>query len=79
MQRLVVLTVCADQVVDPLRVEGAHLLVDRGAAGRRDELLVGDLPRENGTSGVPERGEDHLAGVDQRAVEVEKDGSVAHQ
>ncbi len=78
MQRLVVRAIDADELVGPLLVEGPHLLVDVGAADRGRKHLVRDLALEHRLVGVAERGEDDLAGVDQRSVEIEEDGRIAH-
>jgi hypothetical protein len=78
VERRVVLAVDADELVGALLVEGSHLLVDVGAADRGREHLVRDLAFENRLGGVPERGDDDLPRVDQRAVEIEEDGRIAH-
>ena len=78
VERLVVGAVHLDELVDPVRVEVAHLRDQARAADRgADELLVG-VAAEDGPRRVPHRGEDDRPGVDQRAVEVEEDDRVAH-
>ena len=79
VERLVVRAVARDEVVDAGRVERAHLLVERRTADVGEQRLVGYLAREDGARSVPERREDHRAGVDQRAVEVEEDDREAHR
>src|SRR4029453_18971625 len=66
------------ELVDVLLVEGAHLVVDVGAADRGGEHLVRDLSLQHGLGRVAERGKDDLAGIDERAVEIEEDGRITH-
>ena len=78
VQRLVVLAVAGDELVDPLGRDQAHLLDQPGASDRAPELLVGDVAAEHGLRRVPHRRDDDRAGVDHGAVEVEENDREAH-
>ena len=67
-----------DELVRALLVEGAHLLDEPGAADSCEQNLVRDLAVEHGARRVLERSQDHPAGVDQRAVEIEENDREAH-
>ena len=78
MERLVVLAVAGDEIVDAVPVEQPHLLDQAGAADRTPELLVGDVAPEHRLRGMSHRRDDDRAGVDHGAVEVEEDDREAH-
>jgi hypothetical protein len=67
-----VLAVDADQLLDMLGAEGAHLVLEARAADRGHQRLVGDVTPEYRARCVAHRGEDDPAGVDDGAVEVEE-------
>ena len=78
VQRLVVLAVAGDELVDAVGVDQAHLLDQARAADGAPELLVRDLAAEHGLRRVAHRRDDDRAGVDHGAVEVEEDDREAH-
>ena len=79
MQRLVVRAVDADELVQVLVApELVHLRLEPRPADRGHQRLVGNLPPEHRLRGVPHRGEDDPAGVDDGAVEIEEDDRKAH-
>ena len=78
VQRVVVLPIHLDELVDPTRPQLLHLRDEALAADRRRELLVPDVAVEHGADGVLHRREDDRPGIDQRAVEVEEDDAEAH-
>src|SRR6478672_3190132 len=59
-------------------VELAHLLLEMPGADARHQHFVGEVLAEHGRRRVPVGREDHPAGVDDRAVEVEEDDGEAH-
>jgi hypothetical protein len=73
VQRPVELAVRLRELGRLLLVELAHLLLEVPAPHLRHQHLVGERLAEHGFGGVPVRGEDHPAGVDDGAVEVEED------
>src|SRR3954471_9143282 len=78
VERLVVGAVDVDEAFDVLGRERVHLGFEPGAAHGLQQLLVGVVPAKHLARGVPHRGEDDRAGVDDGAVEVEEDGLEAH-
>src|SRR3954452_4910380 len=78
VERLVVGAVDVDEAFDVLGRERVHLGCEPGAAHGLQQLLVGVVPAKHLARGVPHRGEDDRAGVDEGAVEVEEDGLEAH-
>ena len=78
MERLVVDAVGVDELLDPVGREQDHLVAQPGAAHVRAQLLVRDLEPEHRLRRVAHRGDDHLAGVDDGAVEVEEHDRKAH-
>jgi hypothetical protein len=78
VQRLVVLAVGSDELVDPLLAERPHLVVQSGAADGGQQLFGGNLALQNRLRCMAERGQDDRRGVDQRPVEIEEDRLVAH-
>jgi hypothetical protein len=75
----VVLAVDAHQLVHARRVEHGHLVVEVRAANECGDLLVFNIASEDGLRGVLEGREDDRTGVDERPVEVEEHGLIAHQ
>ena len=67
-----------DELVDPVRVEVAHLRDQARPADRGAHELLVRLAPEHGHGRVAHRGHDDRPGVDQRAVEVEEDDAVLH-
>ena len=59
-------------------VEFPHLLFEVAAADLRHQDVVREAPAEHGLGGVPVGGQDHPAGVDDRAVEIEQDHREPH-
>ena len=78
VQRIVVLAVDLDELVDATGPQLLHLRDEALAADGRGELRVPDVAVEHGTNGVLHGREDDRPGVDQRAVEVEEDDAKAH-
>ncbi len=74
---VVELAVDVEQLLRALLVEHAHLLEQR-TPDALAQLLLGQLAAEHGRERVAVRGDDQRHRVDQRAVEVEDDGRVAH-
>ena len=74
---MVELAVDVEQLLRALLVEHAHLLEQRPADALAQRLL-GQLAAEHGRERMAVRRDDQRHGVDQRAVEVEDDGRVAH-
>ena len=78
VQRLVVLAIGGDEIVDALRRERLHLGEKARPADGRGEHLLGDVAPEHGAGGVLHRGDDHRPRVDQRAIEVEENDGKPH-
>ena len=78
VERRVELAVGVRELVGLLGVELAHLLLEVAGADARHQHLVGKVPAEHGRRRVPVGREDHPAGVDDRAVEVEENDREAH-
>src|SRR5437763_2286119 len=76
--RIVVLAVCADELVHPLGIEELHLVREVRAADLREDLVVRKTPAQDSFRRVVERAENRRGGVDERAVEVEEDDREAH-
>src|SRR5919197_1807956 len=78
VKRLVVRAVDADELVDAVGRELEHLRLETGPSDRGHQLLGGRLDAQHLAGGVPHRGEDDRAGVDNRAVEVEENDWKPH-
>ena len=78
VERRVELAVGVRELVRLLGVELAHLLLEVPGADAGHQHLVGEVSPEHGRRRVPVGREDHPAGVDDRAVEVEEDDGEAH-
>ena len=78
VERLVEVAVRLGQFGRLLLVEGAHLLLEVTAPDLRHQHVVGEFTAEHGLGRVTVGREDHPAGVDDRAVEIEEDDGEAH-
>ena len=78
VKRLVVRAVDGDELVDAVGSERVHLRLEPGPADGRHQLFVGRLGAEHLLRGMPHRGEDDRAGVDDGAVEVEQNDRKTH-
>ena len=78
VERLVVRAVDRDELVDPVGIELAHLVLEARAADRRPSAPRRGVAAEHGHRRVPHRGDDDRAGVDHGAVEIEEDDWEAH-
>ena len=78
VQRPVELAVGVGELLGFAGVEVGHLFDQMAGAHAGHQLIVGDRASEHGLRRMPERLEDHPAGVDDRAVEVEEDDRKAH-
>ena len=78
VERLVVRAIDVDEPFDVVGRERRHLRLEAGTADRLQQFLVGIVTAQDLTRGVPHRGEDDPARVDDGAVEVEEDGLEAH-
>ena len=78
VQRLVVLAVAGDELVDPIGIDQPHLLDQARAADCAAELLVRDVAAKDGLRGVAHRRDDDRPRVDHGAVEVEEHDREAH-
>ena len=79
VQRLVVRSIRADQLVHVLGAEAAQLLREaRAGADRCEQALVRDVLAQHRAGRVAHRGEDHGPRVDQRPVEIPEHDGEAH-
>ena len=78
MQRLVVGTVDAHELVDARRIESVHLRLEPRPADGGEQLRIRVFAAQHRLGGVAHRCEDDRAGVDDGAVEIEQDDRVAH-
>jgi hypothetical protein len=79
VERAIVLAVDPDELVYVGGRKDAHLVVKVRAPDERRDLLLLDVASKHLARGVLEGGEDDRAGIDERPVEVEEHGRVAHR
>ena len=79
VQRLVVLAVDAEELLAARGIERVHHLLEPRPADGGEELLGRDLARQHRAGRMAHGGEDDLARVDDRAVEIEQEHWEAHR